>query len=213
VEPSGTRHSCQIHEEGPPVDPHLSVSKNPRTTFFIHAWSNSPTPPADERSKQTNLRPRRSRGSPRATSLGDNEAAAGQATPQPPAIYSSSSTPPHPPCHPPRHPPRICRSRAPPQRNAEEQPRCGARRPNHARAMEATSRVVPSRERASRPRRRRQRPGYAWPRPLAAAGGGEGGEEGRRRWDLGFPQRHAGTRGECASDHSLVSRGGRKKEK
>jgi hypothetical protein len=24
AEPSGTRHSCQIHEEGPPVDPHLA---------------------------------------------------------------------------------------------------------------------------------------------------------------------------------------------
>jgi hypothetical protein len=37
AEPSGTRHSCQIHEEGPPVDPHLRESKNPRATTFIHA--------------------------------------------------------------------------------------------------------------------------------------------------------------------------------
>jgi hypothetical protein len=73
AEPSGTRHSCQIHEEGPPVDPHLSTSKNPRATSFIHARSSSPhTAGRLPKSRaSSHLRPRRARGSPRATSLGD----------------------------------------------------------------------------------------------------------------------------------------------
>jgi hypothetical protein len=37
AEPSGTRHSYQIHEKGPPVDPHLGTRRNRRTTSFIHA--------------------------------------------------------------------------------------------------------------------------------------------------------------------------------
>jgi hypothetical protein len=49
VEPSGTRHSYQIHQEGPPVDPHLGTRKNHRTTPFIHAEPAVPTPPVGSR--------------------------------------------------------------------------------------------------------------------------------------------------------------------
>jgi hypothetical protein len=57
AEPSGTRHSYQIHEKEPPVDPHLGAKRNHRTISFIHAEPAVPTPSAGSRRTDRAERP------------------------------------------------------------------------------------------------------------------------------------------------------------
>ena len=70
-----------------------------------------------------------------------------------------------------------------PRRRCRARRRRGARRPRHARGEEDQPAPVPNSSRTIDPPRRRQRPGFAWPRPWWQRGRMEGGVVGDRGGD------------------------------
>jgi hypothetical protein len=138
TKPSGTCHSCQIHEEVNLVDLHLGTRRNPRTKFYSCRTSSRATSGSDE--------PKVALDQAHESSLGDAM--------RPPRRAGRTATSGH--LHDvlcllrasqqPHRPPWSHYSRsqqlAPP--HTGEQPQHGARQPHHAHVMMEIACAIPS---------------------------------------------------------------------